>query len=1142
MAAFVLFGVLDFLVSSARPGPSIGPMSDVLTVMIGTSGKAALLGLVVAAIAGVVGCVAGKVLNRPGFAMIPLLGVVIYGFVTLNETTFTGEKIKTVKHIGLIAIAFKTIGSIVVAAAGLWLTKVLSRGGTKRTIVAALAGIGAVAVLYANASFLVGHYPQIHTQLAWLAPMLLALALAPVATARSKALLAGAGLVAVILTIGLVVVRNGDSWRRLAALTVVRGQAVQFVAPTIDPILRKIAPEKSITAEVVAVELPSDGGAAQSAATDWLDKNLPQRKKMNVLLIAIDTMRAKHAGFNGYSRNTTPNLDAVAKDAWVFRNAYSAYPTSNFAYATVFNSLYPRSTITYSNALAKGWTLPADFSMAGTFSKNGWISIGVTAFNKQASREPKTFGPLADGFDIYRPSDGGSRADAPEITKVALDELKKETRRPWLMWVHYMEPHAPYLRWDAHDFGNDSIDAYDSEIAYTDKEIGVLFDGLRKSGEFDNTIVVLFADHGEEFDEHGGRYHNTTVYEEQVRVPLFIRVPGLKGRAIETSVGLVDVAPTMFQLVGAKDPYRRQGKSLLPLMLDEKREEPGVVYSELFGIDSGRHVRDQRMVVEGKTKLIHRVQQNVYELYDLATDPGEKKSVLGSHPAEGRLLGLLAGFNKLIDEYHNLSATGEGESRPTTQANWKTELEAKIAELRSDDLKIVQAAARRIDDLLFDSLGDLLPEVKADLGEGGADLLAQRFVDLAKSDVTPLQRVSIVRVLGEMRRPVGVPILEEAVAAKDAGSIWAAIALAKVGNDKGREILKLFLQLAPSSPPEAYEVAIALAQLGDPAALPWVVPALTHAKMPLAIGMMQALDKLAPPRVGDLLSELVAEGVLKAKPALRAAAAAAGRLSDDPDAKWLALLLAQHDDPTVRDAARQSLKSKGVTDAEIDKVRPHAIAELEGYNAAKGNVMKTAFGKWKEALVDPPVYNAALRLRYARYLHLAELPAEAKPILEDVEKNAPNPIDRETAKKRLALLGSYPRPVKRGGALKATVTDVVFPEQVSPGQSFLVTLKVKNESPWPWQGGYWKYTNTLRVRWSSEKGVMPQAQSPRIPLPPGGVAIGEEITMQLVVTPADGRDYDAYPEIVMDSFGLEHANGGVIYRHSKTVKVAPIKR
>ena len=173
------------------------------------------------------------------------------------------------------------------------------------------------------------------------------------------------------------------------------------------------------------------------------------------------------------------------------------------------------------------------------------------------------------------------------------------------MFMQYIDPHGPYAKRDGHDFGVKAIDLYDSEIAYTDHEIGRFLDGLKKSGLADRTIVVLFADHGESFDEHNLTRHGTALYQHQIHVPVMMRVPGLAPRDVSQWVSLADLAPTMTSLLGVTDGYRRLGRDLAPLLLGADAKLAGC------GLRRSSRPATHEAAVERASGLVRRSQDHL---------------------------------------------------------------------------------------------------------------------------------------------------------------------------------------------------------------------------------------------------------------------------------------------------------------------------------------------------------------------------------------------------------------------------------------------------------------------------------------------------------------------------------------------------
>ena len=404
----------------------------------------------------------------------------------------------------------------------------------------------------------------------------------------------------------------------------------------------------------------------------------------NVLLITIDTTRADHLSVLGYERDTTPYLEAFAAQGTSFTTAYSPTSTTGPTHSTIMTSLYPAAHRVVKNGL----TLSEDFTTIAEHLKSAGYETGaiVSAFVLSGK-----FG-YAQGFDTYydtflmdestheRPNwegrtvEGGFDRRADFTTARAQEWLANRSHpdQPFFLWIHYFDPHDPYTPPEpyASRFARESsagrtrremIDRYDAEIAFTDDQIGVLFTSLAQAGLNDNTLVVVAADHGEGLGQHGYYRHGVDVYEEAVRVPLLFRWPGQipAGRTLNAPVGLIDLAPTICELVGAElNLSDVQGTSLASVLYNPTEPEPdrpvflyrrhrervetrvGTLAGELFGVRVG------------DWKFIRGDEQQVTELFNLAQDPKERNNVYTQFPKEA------AALSKLVAEWRQSSASG----------------------------------------------------------------------------------------------------------------------------------------------------------------------------------------------------------------------------------------------------------------------------------------------------------------------------------------------------------------------------------------------------------------------------------------------------------------------------------------------------
>src|SRR5579864_1539060 len=296
-------------------------------------------------------------------------------------------------------------------------------------------------------------------------------------------------------------------------------------------------------------------------------------KPVNIILITLDTTRADRMGFLGSKRGLTPNLDSLASQSAVFARAYSQVPLTTPSHATILTGTFPQ----FNHVSDLGSPLEKDLPyLPAILRQHGYRTA---AFVGSQVLDPKSASaPGFDrGFDTYnapfharRPSDDRYHSierRGAEVVDHALGWLNRHPRGPFFLWLHFYDPHDPYdppppfkTRY--------ASSPYDGEIAYVDSAVGRLLAALRTRGLYQHTLLVVVADHGEAFGEHGELSHGLFLYDDTLHVPLLIKVPGTQDRhrAIENRVGLVDIAPTLLQELGIAVAPAMQGESLLPLM------------------------------------------------------------------------------------------------------------------------------------------------------------------------------------------------------------------------------------------------------------------------------------------------------------------------------------------------------------------------------------------------------------------------------------------------------------------------------------------------------------------------------------------------------------------------------------------------
>jgi choline-sulfatase len=350
-----------------------------------------------------------------------------------------------------------------------------------------------------------------------------------------------------------------------------------------------------------------------------------------VVLISIDTLRADHLPAWGYRGVATPAIDALARDAVRFTSAYAQYPLTLPSHASFLTGLLPprdgvRDNIGYALDGAAHPTLARRLAGSG-YVTGGFVSSYVLR------RETG----IGDGFGVYDAPGPGPRAEIldlaqrPGTVTVAaarawLDRERFEAaNRPFFLFVHLYEPHAPYA--PPEPFRSRYPGApYDGEVATADAAVGELLDDLRARGLYDRCVVALVSDHGEGLGEHGESKHGVFLYRTTLHVPMLIRLPGARraGAAVDSPVGLVDLVPTLLAAAGLDVPDGLDGFDVLADGAGGPPADRGL-YAETFYPRLHFGWSDLRAWTEKRWSL---VDGPAPELFDLAADPGQIRDVL----------------------------------------------------------------------------------------------------------------------------------------------------------------------------------------------------------------------------------------------------------------------------------------------------------------------------------------------------------------------------------------------------------------------------------------------------------------------------------------------------------------------------------
>ena len=351
------------------------------------------------------------------------------------------------------------------------------------------------------------------------------------------------------------------------------------------------------------------------------------------MLVTLDTTRADRIGCYGYAEGSTPHLDRLAGEGVLFEQAVSANPTTLPSHSTMFTGYYPQDHGVRYNL--KFRLAPETVTLAERLRSAGFATAAVPASFILGRR----YG-LDQGFDTFfdppmpapgQPEPEGGmvtiRRRADEGVDLALDWIEAHRDRDFFLWLHFYDPHWPYepqFPYSAHFRDR----PYDGEIAYADAQLGRLVERLRASARWDETMLVVVGDHGEGLYDHDERFHSMLVYETTQRVPLIVRAPGLRPGRVAEPVGLIDLVPTVLDLVGLEPMRGVRGISLRPALTGGELPRRELYFESLTGSLSYGW-SELRGIRSGHFKLID---SHEPELYDLQQDPGETANLAGREP------------------------------------------------------------------------------------------------------------------------------------------------------------------------------------------------------------------------------------------------------------------------------------------------------------------------------------------------------------------------------------------------------------------------------------------------------------------------------------------------------------------------------
>ena len=387
---------------------------------------------------------------------------------------------------------------------------------------------------------------------------------------------------------------------------------------------------------------------------------------LNVMLISMDTTRSDHLGCYGHPFIRTPNIDRLAAEGATFLQCSSSAPITLPSHCTMMTGTHPPVHGARDNGL---FHLHADnLTLAETMRAQGYTTLAQVA----AYVLNREFG-LNQGFDVYgdkydvaqHPEDSKRflvYRTAEEIRTRTLETLREHVDERFFFFVHFFDPHQPFE--PPEKFLNQYAERYVGEIAYVDEQIGWLLAGLAELGLDRNTLIILTSDHGEGRGQHGEDTHASFIYDTTLSVPLIFRCPGLipAGRRIDAQVRLVDLAPTILDIVGLEPLPDAQGLSLLPLLTGERDDLGLPAYSETLFNLYNYAFSPLRSWREGGWKYIH---APTPELYHVSVDTGERKNLAAREPA--RVAQMSQRLRTFIEDLPVVVGVGESQRAMTSE-------------------------------------------------------------------------------------------------------------------------------------------------------------------------------------------------------------------------------------------------------------------------------------------------------------------------------------------------------------------------------------------------------------------------------------------------------------------------------------------
>lgn len=601
--------------------------------------------------------------------------------------------------------------------------------------------------------------------------------------------------------------------------------AVLQSAPLSARVVRHLAPAQALDSAGSMVLRPESAEPATAPPQLALELDLRGR---DVLLITIDALRADALRFAG-GVGDTPSIDALAQESARFTRAYTPTPHTSYALSSLLTGKFIKPLLALSDGGADHPTLPELLRQFGyrtaAFYPPAIFFVDAERF---AALQRKQF-----GFEYVKIMYATAAERVPQLHEYL---RQAPADRPLFVWMHLFEPHEPYDPPAEFARGDSARERYRGELAAADAGVGALVAAFRAARP--GATVILTADHGEEFGEHGGAFHGTTLFDEQVRIPLLWSSPGrVAARTIEAPVELIDVTTTLLSALRIPRDARMRGDDLGALLAGGA-PDPGL--RAFCSID------DERMLSDGRFKLI--CGDDVCRLHDLQADPRERRDASAEHPVQARTLraeldALLASLPRV--EALALNGGGAWPNALSRARLGDHSALPALVPLLADGRPTIRAAAAR-------SLGELGEAPRA-----RAALLWLRVHDPDRHVRAEAAIAALRYGAFEVRAQVGDLLGAPDVTLRAEQRLRAALALARHGGRSAGAILAEAALEVSLGEQERLAAVRALAAAGGPRALPALGALLADVRLRTAAA--DALAELQDPAAVEPLQQAIAQ-------------------------------------------------------------------------------------------------------------------------------------------------------------------------------------------------------------------------------------------------------------------------------------------